>query len=241
MAIQKNQELIFGIHPILELLKARKRSLHIIYTTKPTPKAWDQIAQLLPRAIQIQYVSRDILTKMAGTPDHQGLLGYTSPLPIRKKFFDPTKQPFLVMVDGVQDTRNLGAIIRSAYCVGADGIIITKKHGAPLNASTAKASAGLMEHMEIYEAASAVSAAQELKAAGYHLYLATLGGVDAASVTYEKPACVVIGNEATGISREMFPFGQRIMIPQRTPDISYNASVAAGILFFLVGHKIGKI
>jgi rRNA methylases len=85
-------ELIYGIHPIIELLKAKRRPLHIIYTTKPTPKSWEQIERLLPKGIQIQYVSRDILTKMSGTIDHQGVLGYTNPLEIRKKPFDPDKQ-----------------------------------------------------------------------------------------------------------------------------------------------------
>ena len=145
------------------------------------------------------------------------------------------------MIDGVQDTRNLGAILRSAYCTGVDGIILVKKNSAPLNGSTYKASAGLAEHLEIYEAPSAIYAAQELKKAGYGIYLATLGGENGLTTPYQKPLCIVIGNEATGVSPEIFSLGEQVTLPQRHTNISYNASVAAGILLFLIGTHIKKI
>ncbi len=237
----KPQELIFGIHPIIELLKAKKRPLIALYTTKPVPKSWDQIEKLLPKQATINYVTRDALARMAGTTDHQGVVGFAGLLPIRKKFFEPSRQKFLIMIDGVQDTRNLGAILRSAYCTGVDGVIITQKNSAPLNASALKASAGLAEHLEIYESPSASAAVIELKKAGYSIYLAALGGENALQISYQEPLCIVIGNEATGISREILNSGQKVMLPQRTPDISYNASVAAGILLFLIGTSIKKI
>ncbi len=234
----KDNELIFGIHPILELLKAKKRKLVVIYTTKLTPKGFQDIERLLPKSVPIQYVEREVLHKLAGTTDHQGVVAYATPLVIRKKFFDPAREKFLLMLDGIQDVRNLGAIIRSAYCTGVDGIIMIKKHGAPLNASAFKASAGLAEHVELYNAPSASAAAQELKKAGYNLYLAVVEkGTNATQVQYEKPLCLVIGSEALGISKEILSSGTRITLPQRTPDISYNASVAAGILLFLISQS----
>lgn len=239
--IAKSQELIFGIHPIIEVLKAKRRQLSIIYTTKPTPKSWDLIEKLLPKRTQIQYVSRDILTRMADTADHQGVIAYVGSFPFKKQFFDPAKQPFLVLIDGVQDSRNLGGILRSAYCTGVQGIIICRKNGAPLNGSTYKASAGLAEHLEIYEASSTIAAVQELKKAGYAIYMTALGGKNALEVTYKKPLCVVIGNEATGISKEIKSFGETIMLPQHSPDISYNASVAAGIVFFIIANSTKSI
>ncbi|HVX01136.1 MAG TPA: RNA methyltransferase, partial [Candidatus Babeliaceae bacterium] len=166
MATNSAHVLVFGIHPIVEILKARKRKLHAIYTTKPTPKSWNLIEPLLPKTVPIQYVNRDILNKLAGTTDHQGVVGYASPLPIRKKFFNAATDKFLVMVDGVQDPRNLGALLRSAYCTGVNGVILSKKNSAPLNATALKSSAGLAEHLEIYEAQSAHTAVQELKKAG---------------------------------------------------------------------------
>lgn len=234
-------ELVYGIHPVLEVLKARTRKLISLYTTKPEPKAWPQIVKLLPKGVQIQYVTREVLTKMANSMDHQGFVAWVGERPIRKKFFDPAKQKFLLMLDGIQDTGNLGAILRSAYCTGVDGIILCARQGAPLNAAALKSSAGLAEHLEIYEAPSAVAAAQLLKEAGYTMYLATLGGQDAASCEYKEPLCLVIGNEAVGVSKAIFTYGQQITLKQRTADISYNASVAAGILLFLVANKNARI
>ncbi len=241
---KKPQELVFGIHPLVELLRARRRPLYMIYTTRPTPKSWEEIERLLPtqgRIIPIQYVTREVLNRLAGTTDHQGVVAWAGPFPFRKKFFDPIRSPFLVMLDSIQDTRNLGAILRSAYCTGFDGVVIAQKKSAPLRASALKASAGLAEHLEIYEAPSARAAAQELKKAGYTLYMAALGGKDATTVTYQGPLCGVIGNEAVGISPEILKMGQMVTLPQRSPDISYNASVAAGILLFLISTQNKRI
>ena len=234
----KDNELIFGIHPILELLKAKRRRLVVLYTTKPAPKGFQEIERLLPKAVQIQYVDREVLHKIAGTTDHQSIVAYATPFVIRKKFFDPAREKKLLLLDGIQDVRNLGAILRSAYCTGFDGIIITKKYGAPLNASAIKASAGLAEHLDVYAASSAAMATQELKKAGYNLYLAVVNnGKDATTITYQEPLCLVIGSEATGISKEIQSTGMLITLPQRTPDISYNASVAAGILLFIISQS----
>ncbi len=237
--LSKNTELIYGVHPIIELLKAKRRKLTIFYTTKPEPKAFKEIEPLLPRSIQMQYVARDILTKLAGTTEHQGVVAYATPLEIRKKFFDPKLHPNLLLLDGIQDVRNLGAILRSAYCTNVNGIILVKKNAAPLNATALKASAGLAEHLDIYSATSIGAAVQELKKAGYNLYLAVVqNGTDATTIEYKQPLCLIIGSEATGITPEVRKSGQLITLPQRNPDISYNASVAAGILLFLITRKV---
>lgn len=237
---QKSGELVYGIHPVIELLKAKRRKIISIYTTKPMPKAWDQIEELLPKyPINIQYVSRDVLNNIAGTTDHQSVLAWAHPFPLRKKFFEVEKYPLIVLLDGIQDTRNLGAIVRSAYCTGINGIIITKKNTAPINASALKASAGLGEHMDIFVATTAGEAAQLIKKAGYHLYLATFQGKNATEISYQQPLCLAIGGEGFGISKEIISSGTQITIPQRSKDISYNASVAAGILLFIASQKIG--
>ena len=234
-------DLIIGIHPIAELLKAKQRKLHAIYTTKPTPRGWDTIQKLIPPSIQIHYVPRDALHRMAGTPDHQGVIAYAQSFPYRKKPFEPEKQKFLILLDSIQDPRNVGAILRSAYCTGVDGVVLCHKESAPLNATALKASAGLAEHLSIRLVTSADHAAQELKQAGYTLYLAAFGGENAYTHTFKQPCCIVIGNEATGITKSLFNYGTQITLPQRTADISYNASVAAGILLFLVATQQKRI
>jgi 23S rRNA (guanosine2251-2'-O)-methyltransferase len=81
----------------------------------------------------------------------------------------------------------------------------------------------------------------ELKHAGYYLYMAVLDGKDATKVSYKKPTCLVIGNEAVGITKSVHKFGTAVTLPQVESDISYNASVASGILLFLISQKISKI
>ena len=241
--VKKDTELIFGIHPFLELLKAKKRRLLLVYTTKPVPKAWKKIEPLLPKGIQIQYVKRDVLNKLAGTTDHQNIVGFATPFGFRKKFFNPEKQPALLLLDGIQDPRNLGGILRSAYCTNFDGVIMTQKASAPLNAAALKASAGLAEYLDIFIAPSAKAVTQMLAKEGYSLYLAVLDpkAKNAANIAYNKPLCLVIGSEETGISRDILGDGQLITLPQKQADISYNASVASGILLFLIAAQLKAI
>ena len=248
-------EFIYGIHPLIELLKAKKRKLFKVYTTKPEPKAFKKIQHLLPKyPVEIVYKKKQELNNLVDTTDHQGIVALVSPLQIRKKPFDPKKQAThehatpehalpeqkaILLLDGIQDTRNLGAIIRSAYCTGFQGIVIPKKGSAPLNASTYKASAGLIEHIEIYQPPSTAAAVNELKKAGYNLYISALTkkAENATTITYKKPLCLVIGSEGTGVQKDILNKGQAIIIPQKQSDISYNASVAAGILMFFIATQ----
>lgn len=235
-------ELIYGIHPVIEALKAKRRKVISIYTTKPTPKAWAKIEALFgAKPIPIQYVSRDVLSNMAKTPDHQGVVAWVQNFPFRSKPFDPHRQQFLVLLDGIQDPRNVGAILRSAYCAGVEGVVLVQTGAAPLNAVALKSSAGLAEHLEIMVAQSTPVAAQALKAAGYQLYMAAFGGQNALDIRYASPLCLVIGSEGEGIMPSVLKMGTHVTLPQKTEDISYNASVAAGILLFLIGTQQKKI
>ncbi len=241
MIVQKQKqqgELIYGVHPLIELLKAKRRKVISIYTTKPTPKQWSSIEKLLPAyPVAIQYVERDVLSRMVSTTDHQGIVAWVQEFSFRKKPFDPKKHQFLLLLDSIQDQRNLGAILRSAYCTGVDGVIMTSKNSAPLHGVALKSSAGLAEYLEIQQVNSIVEALEQLKKAGYVIYLATLDGQNAVSMKFTLPACVVIGNEAVGISKSVFRFGTQVTLPQKTADTSYNASVAAGILLFMISSQ----
>ena len=241
---KKDLQLVYGVHPIVELLKAKKRRLVTIYTTKSLPKGWQQIsANKLPKHTSIQYVSKEALTKLAGSADHQGVVGLATNFPAKKNIFSPAQAPFLLLLDGIQDPRNLGAILRSAYCTGVDGVVIPKKHSATITPTVLKSSAGLAEHLDIYFASSSVWAAQQLSDLGYNLYLGMLSkdAKDATSIKYQMPLCLVIGNEAQGVSKSLERFGQSVKLPQKDADVSYNASVAAGIMLFSIASLCDKI
>lgn len=235
-------DIIFGIHPVLELLRAKKRKLVALYTTQPVPKQWHAIQALLPSyPVEIKHVTREALARLAGTTDHQGVVAYAQPFAFHGKPFDAKKYPSLIVLDGIQDPRNLGAIIRSASCTSTSGVLITAKNSAPLNAIALKSSAGLAEHMPIRIVPSAEIAAQELKDAGYVVFGGLFGGADARTIAVQKPYALVIGSEGTGISTPLKKISTAITLPQRAPDISYNASVAAGILLFLFSSQIKQI
>jgi 23S rRNA (guanosine2251-2'-O)-methyltransferase len=239
MTNKRSNELIYGAHPIIEVLKAKKRKLISIYTTKPLPRAWERIKKYLPKPLKnIQYVSRATLERMTNSTDHMGVAAWVTPFLYRKKLFDPSKEPFILLLDSIQDVRNLGATLRSAYCTGVDGVVLCRRRSALLTAAALKASAGLAEHLQIHIASSIKQAVLDLKRAGYKMYMTVLdNGEDATKIAFEKPLCIVIGGEATGISKEVRQYGELITLPQRSPDISYNASVAAGIFLFLAAYK----
>lgn len=233
--LKKEHDLVFGINPVYELLRAKKRKVHSIYTTKKTPKNWDKIKELLPKYINIQFVDKSIITKLAGTDDHQNILAYASPFVFRKKEFDPARQKFILLLDSIQDPRNLGAILRSAYCTGVQGVILTATYSSSITATAIKSSAGLSEYLDIMIMPTAKHAIQALKTAGYNIYVSTLQEAQSmVGMSFDLPLCIVIGNEATGVSKDILKLGTNVKIPQIQADISYNASVAAGIFLFNV-------
>lgn len=232
-------EIVYGVHPVVELLRQKRRKVLDLFMLNPEPKAWMEIRDMLPKyPIRIHKMPKEALSQRLGTTDHQGIGAFVQPFPFRKKFFEPTKQPFLLLLDGVQDVRNFGAIVRSAYCTGVDGIIVCRKKGAPLSGAALKSSAGLAERMEMYQASSVANALQELKEAGYNVYVAALAKkANAYTTQYKKPLCLVIGSEGKGVSPITLKAGTIITLPQKSKDVSYNASVAAGILLSVISQQ----
>jgi 23S rRNA (guanosine2251-2'-O)-methyltransferase len=230
-------EVLYGAHAITEMLKAKKRKLISLYTTKPLPRAWQRIKPYLPKAIpNIQYVTRNVLSSMAKSHEHMGIVALVAPFPFSRTLPTPEKHQFILLLDGIQDVGNLGGILRSAYCTGVDAVVATTKGSASFTAAVFKASAGLAEHLRINRISSLKGTVLDLKKAGYCFYLTVLeGGKNALEISYKKPMCLVIGNEAVGISKDIRGEGELITLPQRSADISYNASVAAGIFMFLMG------
>lgn len=238
----KYTDIIYGVHPVIELLTSKRLKISAIYTLNHPIKAWDKIKELIPSYMTVQQVTRQTLDNVAGTQDHQGILAFVSPFPFAKAMFGPGKQPFIVILDEIQDVRNLGAILRSAYCTGVDGVVLCQKNSAPLTPASIKSSAGLALHLPIFLAPSIKSAITMAKQAGYNMYYATLGqGENASTVQFASPAALVIGNEEVGITKSVIQGGTCVLLPQRRADISYNASVAAGILMYSMGIQLQRI
>ena len=238
----KYTDIIYGVHPIIELLQSKRCKIGAIYTLKNPIKSWSAISKTIPSHIPVSMVTRETLDNVSGTKDHQGILAFVGEFPFSQTMFTPDKQKFVVILDEIQDVRNLGAILRSAYCTGVDGVILVRANAASLTPAAIKSSAGLALHLPIHLAASIKGAINDLKKSGYHIYCATLGGSESvANFQFQEPAVLVIGNEETGISNDVAKMGTKILLPQRRPDISYNASVAAGILMYSIGLQLKKI
>ncbi len=246
MARQENRakpgELVYGINPVRELLKAGRRKVTQCYTTSPFPREWKSIQSYIERRnVRVHRVDRAELVRMIGSTEHQGVVAMTTPFTFKKDPFEAKQHPYIMLLDGIQDPRNLGAILRSAYCACVDGVLLTRKGSAPISSVVLKSSAGLAEHITIRQVPSAAAALQEIKQGGYQLYVATFGGKSPEEYELSEPLCLAMGSEGAGVSSLVARAGKHLTLAQRSADISYNVSVAAGILLFSIGRKNGRI
>ena len=145
------------------------------------------------------------------------------------------EKPFLVILDGITDPHNLGAVIRTAECAGAHGVIVQERRAVGLTPSAVKASAGAIEHIMVARVVNLTSTLDMLKKQDIWAYAADAKGVDYTTVDFSGGAVIVIGAEGEGVSRlVMEKCDQTVALPIRGKIDSLNASVAAGILLYAV-------
>ena len=146
-----------------------------------------------------------------------------------------TDHPFLIILDGIEDPHNLGAIARSAEAAGCNGIIIPRRRSAPLNEVAIKASAGTLLNIPVAKAANLASVVDRLKKEGLWIYGADMSGEDYRKLEYAESLALIVGSEGYGISKLVrSKCDQLVSIPMKGKVNSLNASVSAGILLFHV-------
>jgi 23S rRNA (guanosine2251-2'-O)-methyltransferase len=228
--------IIYGINPVLEALRAgRVKALRV------GNRADDRLKQLLAlaaeRGVPVRRVPADALERESRRGVHQGVVaeiekaaGYSLDEIVR----GASAPPLLVVVDGVEDPHNLGAILRTADAAGADGVIVQSRRSAALDGVAAKASAGAVAHVKIAEVVNIARAVEELKEAGvWTIGLAGEGADCYDAIDYTLPTAVVVGAEGAGIRRLVRERCDRLAsIPMRGHVSSLNVSVAAGIVLF---------
>lgn len=187
----------------------------------------------------VSFVKKERLDQMSATGNHQGVLAYAAAyeyaevsdmLESARKKGEP---PFLVLLDGIEDPHNLGAIIRSANLAGAHGVILPKRRAVGLTATVAKTSAGAINYTPVAKVTNLVQTMEELKKEGLWFVCADMDGEVMYRQNLTGPIGLVIGNEGEGVSRlvrEKCDFVTRI--PMKGDIDSLNASVAAGVLLF---------
>lgn len=188
--------------------------------------------------ILIKTVDKAKLDSMSETHNHQGVILVTNDYSYSNLSELISDSSFIVILDEIEDPRNMGAIIRSAECAGADGIIIPKRRSASINSVVEKTSAGAVSHIKIARVTNIVNAIEELKKSGFWLYGLDMSGETFYKTEFSGKVAIVVGNEGNGIGRlvkEKCDF--MISIPMYGKIQSLNASAAASVVLFEIAKQ----
>jgi len=227
----------------MEILKS-DRSIEVIYTSAGEKEG--SILKILGMAKDkkalVKTVDRRKLDQLAAGGNHQGIavrvtdFVYSNVSDIFRIAKERNEDPFIILLDEIEDPHNLGSVIRTAELSGAHGIIIPKRRSVGVTATVYKTSAGAVENMAVARVTNLVQETQELKKRGVFVYGADMDG-DVASyeADFSGPCALVIGNEGKGLSRLMHDTCDQIVsIPMVGKLNSLNASVAGGIMMYEV-------
>lgn len=189
--------------------------------------------------VLIKYVTRDRLDQLSETGKHQGVIAYGAAYEyaevedILAKAKEKGEDPFIFILDNIEDPHNLGAIIRTANLAGAHGVIIPKNRAVGLTATVAKASAGALAYTPVAKVTNLARTIEELKKEGIWFVCADMGGETMYKLNLTGPIGLVIGNEGSGVGRLVKDKCDFVAsIPMKGDIDSLNASVAAGVLAF---------
>jgi len=241
-----SNELIEGRNAIIEAIRAQKPIDKIYCAKGDTDNTLGFIAsKARSKGIAVVQCDRRKLDAMSVTKAHQGVIAvcsvqsYCSVNEILSDALSSEEQPLIIVCDEISDPHNLGAIIRTAECVGAHGVIIPKRRSAGLTAIVDKASAGAAEHMKVARVANLVSTIKELKSKGLWVYGAAAGGQSSLwSTDFKGPVALVVGSEGNGISPLLKKNCDFIVdIPMYGNIDSLNASVAASVLMYEITRQ----
>ena len=187
----------------------------------------------------IRYVNKERLDQMSETGKHQGVIAYAAAYEyaeveeILQAARDKGEEPFIFLLDNIEDPHNLGAIIRTANLAGAHGVIIPKNRAVGLTATVARTSAGALNYTPVAKVTNLSKTIEELKKEGMWFVCADMGGTSMYQLDLKGPMGLVIGNEGDGVSRLVREKCDFIAsIPMKGDIDSLNASVAAGVLAY---------
>ena len=196
----------------------------------------------------IQFVEKERLSQLSETGRHQGVVAfaaayeYSEVEDMLRLAEEKGEDPFIILLDNIEDPHNLGAIIRTANLAGAHGVIIPKRRAVGLTATVAKTSAGALNYTPVAKVTNIVKTMEELKKKGMWFVCADMGGTTMYDLNLKGSIGLVIGNEGEGVSRLVRENCDFIAsIPMKGDIDSLNASVAAGVLSYeIVRQRLGK-
>lgn len=240
---------IFGVNPVLEVLRASPDTVERLIIADGALN--QRVAgELMERArdhkIKVDRADRERLARLSEGGVHQGVIaevrdfeyiGLTELIAKAKK----TKHPLVVLLDGIQDPHNLGAIIRSAHAFGATGVVIMKDRAVGVTAVAVKASAGATAHCEVARVTNLSRAIDALKEAGFWTVAAE---PDAKELAWQAkltgPLAVIVGAEGAGVRKGVLEHADfKVRIPMAGQVASLNASVSAGVMLYEIARQRG--
>jgi 23S rRNA (guanosine2251-2'-O)-methyltransferase len=236
------QDILFGIHPVQEAIRAGKRHIHsVVLTNEKLSKRLTEIQELAKaRKIPLRTASAEHLQSRAQSNRHQGVIAQASryePLPLETLWAMEGNGPassFLLVADSITDPMNLGALLRTALAVGAHAVITPKDRCAPPTPVVSSASAGALEHIRLIHAVNLVRTLEVLKEKGFWIFgLDHRAEQDCFHVDFTGPSVLVIGGEGKGIRPlVMKTCDHLVSIPQQGAVTSLNASVAGAVVMY---------
>lgn len=241
---QRN-DIIAGRNPVMEAIRSG-RSIESILVAKGERSG--SVVAIIAKAKQKNIPVKDVDSKkldfLAKGVNHQGIVAqcavkeYSTLEDIFSLAEERGESPFIIVLDKIEDPHNLGAIIRTAECAGAHGVIIPERRSAGLSYTVEKTSAGALEYMPVVRVKNISAVLQKLKDKGIWVYGADMDGEHYKKVNYDGAVALVIGNEGKGISPLVAKDCDVIVsLPMKGKINSLNASVAAGILMYEIADK----
>ena len=237
--IEKN-EMIFGVRAVIEAIQAGKEIDKIlIKRDMQSDLSKELFAVLKSTQIPVQRVPVERINRIT-RKNHQGVIAFISSISYQRTedlvpfLFEQGKNPLLIMLDGITDVRNFGAIARTCECAGVDAIVIPSKNSVSVNADAIKTSAGALHTLPVCREQNLTQTIKFLKESGFKIVAATeKGDYDYTKANYSDPVCIIMGAEDTGVPYEHLALcDEWIKIPMLGNIESLNVSVAAGILIY---------
>lgn len=240
--MKKAKDFIFGIHSVSEALKSGKELDRVLFARKTESETLQELFRLVrDKGIPFQFVPFEKLNKITGK-NHQGVIAFISEIsyfPFNElitRIYESGNDPLLLILEGISDVRNFGAIARSAECLGFNGIIIPEKGAARVNADAVKTSAGALMNIPVSRVKSLPNAIKQMNDSGIRVYAITeKTDKKIFNAGMNGPLALLMGSEDKGISDNLlFLCDEEVSIPMKGKTESLNVSVAASISMYEV-------
>ena len=245
----RKNNLIFGIHPLIEALEAGREIDRILLKRGLRSSEVSHITELAKeRMIPVQIVPEERLMRLT-RKQHQGVIAFISEIEYTQleqlipMLYEAGRAPFVVLLDGLTDVRNFGAIARTAECAGVDALIIPERGSVSVTADAVKTSAGALHRIPVCRVGSIQAAVTLLQESGIQIVAASEKAADVyTDSSLSLPLGLVLGAEDHGVSQDVLRRADKIVrIPQAGAIGSLNVSVAGGILIYEVVRQAGLI